>query len=138
MPATEVTGIYPTAAEVPRNLLRFYVWFSAPMSQGCAAGHVRLARDDGEHIAGALLPAEHELWDAARRRLTVLLDPARIKRGLAGHQEAGYPLRSGEPFRLIIGSGFRDAGDSPCGRPRSGGTTSAAKNAATSIPAAGC
>ena len=106
---TEVTGIHPTAAEVPVNLLRFYVWFSAPMSEGYAAGHVRLARDDGSIIAGALLPAEHELWDASRRRLTVLLDPARIKRGLPGHQEAGYPLRPGEPFRLVVGDGFRDA-----------------------------
>jgi hypothetical protein len=107
--ATEVTGIRPTAAEVPSNLLRLYVWFSAPMSEGYAAGHVRLARDGGGTIAGALLPTEHELWDASRRRLTVLLDPARIKRGLAGHQDAGYPLRSGEPFRLVVDSGFRDA-----------------------------
>jgi hypothetical protein len=105
----EVTGIYPTAAEVPSNLLRLYVWFSAPMSEGYAAGQVRLARDGGGIISGALLPAEHELWDASRRRLTVLLDPARIKRGLAGHQDAGYPLRSGEPFRLVVGGGFRDA-----------------------------
>jgi hypothetical protein len=83
--ATEVTGIRPTAAEVPLNLLRLYVWFSAPMSEGYAAGQVRLARDDGGIAAGALLPTEHELWDASRRRLTVLLDPARIKRGLVGH-----------------------------------------------------
>jgi hypothetical protein len=117
-PATaEVTGIRPTAAEVPVNLLRLYVWFSAPMSEGYAAGQVRLARDDGSTIAGALLPAEHELWDASRRRLTVLLDPARIKRGLAGHQEAGYPLRAGEPFRLIVGSGFRDAQGLPLRAP---------------------
>jgi hypothetical protein len=107
--ATEVTGIQPTAAEVPVNLLRFYVWFSAPMSEGYAAGQVHLARDDGSIIAGALLPAMHELWDASRRRLTVLLDPARIKRGLAGHQAAGYPLRPGEPFRLVVEDGFRDA-----------------------------
>jgi hypothetical protein len=114
---TEVTGIRPTAAEVPVNLLRFYVWFSAPMSEGYAAGQVRLARDDGSIIAGALLPAEHELWDASRRRLTVLLDPARIKRGLPGHQEAGYPLRPGEPFRLVIGDGFRDAQGLPLRAP---------------------
>jgi hypothetical protein len=107
--ATEVTGIRPTAAEVPVNLLRLYVWFSAPMSEGCAADWVRLARDDGGIIAGSLLPTEHELWDSSRRRLTVLLDPARIKRGLPGHREAGYPLRAGEPFRLVIGDGFRDA-----------------------------
>jgi hypothetical protein len=106
---TEVAGIRPTAAEVPSNLLRLYVWFSAPMSEGYAAGQVRLARDGGGTIAGALLPTEYELWDASRQRLTLLLDPARIKRGLTGHQDSGYPLRSGEPFRLVVGSRFRDA-----------------------------
>jgi hypothetical protein len=109
MATTGVAGIRPTSAEVPRNLLRLYVWFSAPMSEGYAARHVRLADDDGSTIAGALLPGEHELWDGTRRRLTVLLDPARIKRGLAGHRTAGYPLRSGEPFRLVVDGGFRDA-----------------------------
>ena len=115
--ATRVAGIYPTAVAVPCNLLRFYVWFSAPMREGCAASLVRLARDDGSAIEGALLPTEHELWDASRRRLTVLLDPARIKRGLVGHQEAGYPLRPGEPFRLIVGSGFLDAQGLPLQAP---------------------
>jgi len=109
LPATEVTSIRPTAAVVPLNLLRLYVWFSAPMSEGCAARQVRLASDDGSTIAGALLPTEYELWDASRRRLTILLDPARIKRGLAGHRDAGYPLRAGDPFRLVVGRGFRDA-----------------------------
>ena len=48
-----------------------------------------------------------ELWDRERRRLTLLLDPGRIKRGLAGHEKAGYPLRGGR-------------GRSPCGwTPRS-------------------
>ena len=109
MATTEVAGIRPTSAEVPRNLLRLYVWFTAPMSEGYAAGHVRLADDDGGTIARAMLAGEHELWDASRRRLTVLLDPARIKRGLAGHQAAGYPLRSGEPFRLVVDGEFYDA-----------------------------
>lgn len=106
---TEVLGIYPTAAAVPRNLLRLYVWFSARMSEGYAAGQVRLVDQAGDVMAGALLPAEPELWDGGRRRLTVLLDPARIKRGLAGNRQAGYPLRSGESFRLVVDDGFRDA-----------------------------
>jgi hypothetical protein len=109
-PATaEVLSISPTAAQVPRNLLRCYVRFSVPMSEGQAARHVRLARDDGSVLAGALLPGQDELWDTGRRRLTVLLDPARIKRGLAGHRAAGYPLRTGEPFRLVVDPEFRDA-----------------------------
>jgi len=114
---TKVTGIYPTAAEVPVNLLRLYVWFSAPMSEGFAGRQVRLAHDDGSVLAGALLPTEDELWDAARRRLTVLLDPARIKRGLADHDAEGYPLSPGEPFRLIVGSGFLDAQGLPLQAP---------------------
>jgi hypothetical protein len=108
-----VLAIHPAAGEVPRNLLRCYVWFSAPMSEGYAAGHVALADDAGTPLPGALLPAEHELWDAGRRRLTVLLDPARIKRGLAGHRAAGYPLQEGQPVRLIISAGFRDAAGVP-------------------------
>jgi hypothetical protein len=108
-PATaEVLGISPAAAEVPRNLLRCYVQFSVPMSEGQAARHVRLVRDDGSVLAGALLAGPDELWDAGRHRLTVLLDPARIKRGLAGHRAAGYPLRTGEPFRLVVDPEFRD------------------------------
>jgi hypothetical protein len=110
---TEVAGIRPTATQVPRNLLRLYIWFSAPMSEGYAAGHVRLTDDAGEPLSGALLPAEHELWDPDRRRLTVLLDPARIKRGLQGHRQAGYPLRSGEFFRLVVDDGFHDASGVP-------------------------
>jgi hypothetical protein len=115
--ATEVTVIRPTAAAVPLNLLRLYVWFSAPMSEGGAASQLRLARDDDSTIAAAVLPTEHELWDASRCRLTVLLDPARIKRGLAGHQDAGYPLRAGEAFRLVVGGGFRDARGLPLRAP---------------------
>lgn len=106
---TEVLDIRPTATFVPRNLLRLYVRFSSAMSEGYAAHHVRLLDDDGTTLAGALLPTEHELWDAGHSRLTVLLDPARIKRGLAPHREVGYPLRAGASFRLVIDEGFRDA-----------------------------
>jgi hypothetical protein len=113
-PATaHVLAIHPAAGEVPRNLLRCYIWFSAPMSEGQAAGHVTLADDAGTPLPGALLATEHELWDVGRRRLTVLLDPARIKRGLAGHRAAGYPLRAGQPVRLVVGAGFRDAAGTP-------------------------
>jgi hypothetical protein len=106
---TEVLGIFPTAMEVPRNLLRLYVWFSAPMREGYAAQHVRLVDDAGDAMHGALLQTEQELWDAARRRLTVLLDPAPHQARLVSQRQIGYPLRCGEPFRLVVDDGFRDA-----------------------------
>jgi hypothetical protein len=106
---TEVLEIYPTVDDVPRNLLRFYVQFSAPMSEGHAARHITLIDEAGHEMVGAMLATEHELWDADRRRLTVLLDPARIKRGLVPHLEAGYPLELGSSFRFVVGEGFRDS-----------------------------
>ncbi|MBO0867655.1 MAG: hypothetical protein J2P15_03735 [Micromonosporaceae bacterium] len=115
-PAVEVAAIYPSAPVVPRNLLRCYVWFTAPMSEGCAASQLRLVDESGGAMAGALLSTEDELWDAERRRLTVLLDPARIKRGLLTHRQVGYPLRTGEPFRLVVEAGFRDSRGAPLRR----------------------
>jgi hypothetical protein len=112
-----VLDIWPTSTEVPRNLLRLYVWFSAPMSEGDAARHVRLADEAGDVMVGGLLPTEHELWDGARRRLTVLLDPARIKRGLVAHESLGYPLRPGGSIRLVVDEGFRDATGLPLRAP---------------------
>ena len=113
-PATEVVAIYPTAAEVPVNLLKVYVHFSGPMSEGWADRAVRVCREDtGEALEGAFLPPDPELWDLERRRLTMLLDPGRIKRGLVPNLEAGYPLIEGTPVRVDIGPEFRDAKGQP-------------------------
>jgi hypothetical protein len=108
-PTTEVLEIYPTAGEVPRNLLRLYVKFSAPMSEGQALQHVDALDGAGEPIVGAILPGEYELWDAAHTRLTILFDPARIKRGLVAHRALGYPLQAGGSFQLVVDKDFLDA-----------------------------
>jgi hypothetical protein len=106
---TTVVAVEPALAVVPRNLLRFAVTFSAPMSEGRAARFLRLEDAAGSVVPGALLSLDPELWDAGHRRLTVLLDPARIKRGLAPHREAGYPLTEGGQVRLVVDEGYPDA-----------------------------
>jgi hypothetical protein len=113
---TEVVAIHPAVAEVPRNLLRVAVAFSAPMAEGAAA-HIRLVDELGSALTGVLLPTEYELWDASRRRLTLLLDPARIKRGLVAHRELGYPLRVGSVFQVDVGVAARDATGRPLRAP---------------------
>ena len=97
---------------MPRNLLRCYVEFSAPMREA-GATHVRLFDAEGAPLVGALLATEYELWDPDRRRLTVLLDPARIKRGLVPHREVGYPLREGASVTLVVDAEFPDASGRP-------------------------
>jgi hypothetical protein len=113
-PSTAVVAIRPAVSSVPRNLLRLYVEFSATMSEGEASRCVSLVEPLGRSpLADALLTMEPELWDPARRRLTVFLDPARIKRGLVPHEDAGYPLVSGGRVAVVVDRGFRDARGQP-------------------------
>jgi hypothetical protein len=97
-----VAGVFPSGGTVPRNLLRLYLSFTGRMSDGGASG-IRL-----EGAPDAFLLTDDELWDPTRTRLTLFLDPARIKRGLVSHAAMGYPLRQGGRVRLVV-DGMRDA-----------------------------
>ncbi len=109
-----VMDIYPAAPVVPLNLLKVYIRFSVPMSEGCALGAVHMClKDTGEPLRDVFLDTRSELWNRDRTRLTMLLDPARIKRGLIPHLEAGYPLREGRSVVVTVGTTFRDAHGQP-------------------------
>jgi hypothetical protein len=109
VPTTLVERIEPDVEEVPENILRFAVTFSAPMEEGSASGRLRLLDEAGDELPGTLLDMPPELWDRDRRRLTVLLEPGRIKRGLQPNVQAGPPLREGGSVTLVIDRTIRDA-----------------------------
>src|SRR5205085_1618452 len=90
------------------NLLRWYVELSAPMEPGAALEHVHLLDASGNEVRGAFLAGGEELWDPARRRLTLLLDPGRVKRGIRTNEESGAPLIAGRRYRLVIDADWRD------------------------------
>ena len=113
-PTTDVVTVYPSEDELPVNQLKLYVHFSSPMSENWAARAVHVSRaDNDEPLDGVFLAMEPELWDRERRRLTLLLDPGRIKRGLVPNKEAGYPLIEGVPIIVTINTEFRDATGRP-------------------------
>ena len=112
-PAAVVAAVHPAAPAVPENQLRWYVEFSAPMREGEAARHVRLVDAAGREVQGAFLSVEEELWDPARRRLTLLFDMGRVKRGIRTHEEAGSPLEAGRGYAIVIDSAWRDARGAP-------------------------
>ena len=72
------------------------------------AGFHLLAEDGGELI-GTLLPMPPALWDRPRRRLTVLLEPGRIKRGLQPNVQAGPPLVPGTSVTFVVDGQLTDA-----------------------------
>ena len=113
-PTTDVVAVYPSTDQLPVNQLKLYVHFSSPMSEGWVARSVHVRRaDNDEPLEGVFLVMEPELWDPERRRLTLLLDPGRIKRGLVPNEEAGYPLIEGVPVIVTIATDFRDAAGRP-------------------------
>lgn len=108
-PTTRVVSVTPSAELWPENVLRLYVSFSAPMRIGVAWEHVRVLDAGGRTMGGMFVEIDQELWDRAGRRLTVLFDPARIKRGLVDHINEGPPLKQGETCALRIDAAWRDA-----------------------------
>ena len=109
IPTTDVVAIYPSLEELPVNQLKLYVHFSSPMSEGWVARTVHARRADNDEPLEGVFLGEPELWDRERRRLTLLLDPGRIKRGLVPNEEEGYPLIEGVPILVSIDARFRDA-----------------------------
>ncbi len=112
-PSTFVEVIDPRVDMVPANLLRFSVTFSSVMEEGSATGHVHLLDENGIPLLGTLLEMPPELWDREHRRLTVLVEPGRIKRGLQPHEQAGPPLRVGDAFTFVVDANIRDSTGSP-------------------------
>ena len=110
---TEVTQVFPSGACLPENLLRFYVRFSASMQRGRCGQQIALIDADGRPVPDALYRAPVELWDRSMRRLTILLDPGRLKRGVGPNRELGPPLKAGQKYTLAIGSGMVDLSGRP-------------------------
>ncbi|MCH8981173.1 hypothetical protein IH922_04055 [candidate division KSB1 bacterium] len=105
----KVVRIYPSSEELPANLLRFYIYFSSSMRTGFAQDALKLVAEDGRQVEGALMHFKQELWSPDQKRLTVLFDPGRIKRGVSTNLEVGPALRAGESYRLIVDREWENA-----------------------------
>jgi hypothetical protein len=84
---TQVRAIHPDVDVVPANLLKVYVEFDRAMAEGS----VRVGPAE-------LFVEDLELWSRDRRRLTCLVEPGRIKRGMGD----GFPLREGGELTVRV------------------------------------
>jgi hypothetical protein len=112
-PVTMVSHIYPSAGSLPENLLKFYIHFTAPMSRGNIYDYIHLRDESGKDVDLPFLEIDEELWDATMTRLTLIIDPGRIKRGVRPLEEIGPALESGRSYTLVIGSEWRDGNGIP-------------------------
>jgi hypothetical protein len=111
--STRVSQIYPSSSEIPENQLKFYIEFSAPMSQGQAWRHIRLLKSNGEPVELPFLEIDQEMWDADTRRLTVLFDPGRIKRGVKPLEDIGPAIEAGHSYSLEVDGKWQDSKGAP-------------------------
>ncbi len=112
-PTTVVTQIYPSADVLPENLLKFYLHFSAPMRRGDIYQHIRLLDSAGKAVELPFLEIDEELWNQDFTRLTLFIDPGRIKRGVKPLEEIGPSLEAGKSYRLVIDREWRDGNGAP-------------------------
>jgi hypothetical protein len=112
-PSTVVRQIFPSSPSLPENLLKFYVHFSAPMSRGKIYEHIHLRDDLGKEIELPFLEIDEELWDPTMTRLTLFIDPGRIKRGVLPLEEIGPALEAGKSYSLTIDADWRDGAGNP-------------------------
>lgn len=107
--APHVTQVYPSAARLPENQLKFYIEFATPMSRGEAYRRIRLLDPNDAAIELPFLELQEELWDERQQRFTLYFDPGRVKSDLVPNREVGSPLRAGQRYTLVVASGWKDA-----------------------------
>ena len=104
-----MTAIYPSGDVLPENVLRFYLHFSVPMAPGRAVDFVQLRDESGRVDFAAFMAFKQELWNADRTRLTLLIDPGRIKKSIAVRREFEPALVEGRRYTLAVGEGWSAA-----------------------------
>lgn len=113
VPSTTVTRMLPSAAELPENLLRIYLEFSAPMSREHGREFLRLEDERGQEVQDAFLALDVDFWSPDGRRYTVFLDPGRVKRGILPNDQVGRALKAGHRFTLVVDPTWRDEHGQP-------------------------
>ena len=111
--STRVSAIYPSADELPENLLKFYIHFSSPMSRGEAYRRIQLIDETGKVVQEPFLELSEELWNPQMTRFTLFFEPGRVKEGLVPRAEMGPALVKGKTYTLVIDGTWRDGENRP-------------------------
>jgi len=106
-----VEEVYPTTSQIPENILRFYVYFSEPIKDGSTIKSIHIFNEDNVEVnlydtnsssTGIFLETLEELWSPDYQRITLILDPGRVKTGLEANLELGRSFESGKKYTMEI------------------------------------
>ena len=105
---TSLLDIYPTKDTVPANLLKIYLHFSAPMREGEVYQRTHLYDQHGNQVKDPFVPLQPELWDSTGQRITLWVDPGRVKTGLYSRETYGPVIEAGKVYHLTVDSLWKD------------------------------
>lgn len=97
-----VVGVFPSSDTLPANQLKFYIEFSEPMGEGRAYENLSLVDEQGDTVRAPFVRLQPELWNQDQTRLTLWVDPGRVKRALGPNEAAGVPIKKGRRYSLYI------------------------------------
>ncbi len=106
----ELVVIYPTSDAVPENLLKMYFLFSKPMQEvRSSLDFISVTNNTTNEKVDVFLNLETELWNTEHTRLTLWLDPGRIKTDLIPNKEKGLPILKDNEYTLTVDGNWKDA-----------------------------
>ena len=94
--------ISPQAKVLPANTLRFYIHFPRSGEAHFDRDNLRLLNEEERVVRDPFLVLSQELWSVDGRRLTVFMEPGRIKRGLGADPSHEPTLVVGRTYSLVV------------------------------------
>ena len=96
-------NIYPSKDTLPENLLKMYFEFSKPMKEvNNSLDYITVRNLTKDSVVDVFLKLSPELWNKNHSRLTLWLDPGRVKTDLIPNKILGLPLQAGNKYRIEI------------------------------------
>lgn len=99
--------VFPLAVKdtVPANNMLYYISFNTPMQQDqLAYKHIELIDDQGKVVDRPW--RERTFWMNDGRMMTVMVHPAKLKRGIM--ERVGVAIHENKSYTIRIGDGVRD------------------------------
>lgn len=109
----QLLALYPSTDTVPANLLKIYLHFSEPMREGQVYDRVHVLDAGGNQLQEPFVRLQPELWDETRCRITLWLDPGRVKRALGSRETYGAVLEPGVHIQIAVDSTWKNADGYP-------------------------
>ncbi len=107
-PTSMVREVYPSVDLLPENLLKFYIHFSEPMRRGEVYQYIYLVDENGRAVDIPFLEVAEELWNPDGTRLTLFIDPGRVKREVKPLEDVGPAMVKGGSYSLVISKEWPD------------------------------